>query len=329
MSAPPDSPPPLTALPLRFEATVDRPVELNEHKGSAIRGALFHALRGRPGTDRGFCLRKELPSCHPCELHAVCPISALVATVRPDSDRGADPPRPFTLEPPLSPRTHFERGEPFEFGATLFGEAAHLLPYLVAATRELRTMGIGQRSQSGIGRGTLRLQRIAAFHPLTGVTEELMEPGANVIRPPTLRVTDADIPSAVSKLGSSGQATLELLTPTRLTDGGQLVRQIAFRPLLHRLIERRLALTGVQVDTRPFWPLLEQAAAVAVEADDTHWIELDSYSTRRNARAPLSGLVGRVTFAGDLAPYLPWLVWGQVLHVGKEATKGNGWYQIA
>lgn len=321
--------PPLTALPLRFETVVERPVELNEHKGSAIRGALFHALRGSPSTDRGFCVRKELTSCHPCELHAVCPISALVATVRPQGTRGADPPRPFTLEPPLSPRTRFEVGESFSFGVTLFGEAAQLLPYVVSAARELSTMGIGQVDSRAHRRGTLRLQRLAAHHPVTGETEDLTTSGTGLIRPPLLRVTDEDISGAVPRRGSQNRVTLEFLTPVRLTEAGQLVRRIAFRPLLHRLIERRLALAGSVVDTRPLWPLLEEAGAVTAEADHTRWVELDSYSTRRNAHAPLSGLVGPVTFAGDLAPFLPWLIWGQVTHVGKEATKGNGWYRLA
>lgn len=233
--------PPLTALPLRLQATVEQPVILNEHKGSAIRGALFHALRGRPGTDRGFCLRKELPSCHPCELRAVCPISALVATVRPEATRGVDPPRPFTLEPPLSTRIHFERGEPFHFGLTLFGDAIQLAPYVVAAARELRTMGIGRLSGYGERRGTLRLQQITALHPITGKTETVITSEARVIRSPTLRVTDDEIEAAASQLQSRGKVTLELLTPMRLIEQGRLVRQIALRPLVHRLIERRWA----------------------------------------------------------------------------------------
>jgi hypothetical protein len=328
MSAQPDFLPPLTALQLRFETIVERPVVLNEHKGSAIRGALFHALRGRPGTDRGFCLRKELTSCVPCELHAVCPISALVATVRPNGARGVDPPRPFTIEPPLAPQTRFERDERFTFGVTLFGSAAELLPYVVTAAKELHTMGIGQGGTREGGRGSLRLRRIWALHPVTGEAEELMAPGAVTVRTPTLQMSDRDVPRAVSSLGLNGRAALELLTPTRLTEGGRLVQQVTFGPLLHRLIERRLALAGVEADARPYWPLLEQAAAIEVAEDETRWVELDSYSTRRNAHAPLSGLVGRVTFAGDLGPFLPWLVWGAVMHVGKEATKGNGWYRL-
>src|SRR5207302_1511378 len=99
-------------------------------------------------------------------------------------------------------------------------------------------------------------------------------------------VTDVDVSRAASASGPCGRVTLEFLTPVRLTEGGQLVRKIAFRPLLHRLIERRLALAGIEPDTRAFWPLLQQAAGIEVGADDTRWVELDSYSTRRDAHAP-------------------------------------------
>jgi len=56
----------LSALPLRVRARVTNPILLNEHKGSAIRGALFEALRKRS------CARLELPTCHPGELVPVC-----------------------------------------------------------------------------------------------------------------------------------------------------------------------------------------------------------------------------------------------------------------
>jgi hypothetical protein len=39
--------------------------------------------------------------------------------------------------------------------------------------------------------------------------------------------------------------------------------------------------------------------------------------------------MGRVTFrADDWTPFLSWLVWGEIVHVGKDAVKGNGWYEI-
>jgi hypothetical protein len=39
---------------------------------------------------------------------------------------------------------------------------------------------------------------------------------------------------------------------------------------------------------------------------------------------PMGGLVGSVTLEGELEPFLPWLVWGSLTHVGKDAAMGNG-----
>ena len=46
------------------------------------------------------------------------------------------------------------------------------------------------------------------------------------------------------------------------------------------------------------------------------WEELRSYSTRRRAESPTSGLMGSVVLqADDRSPFWPWLVWGQFVHV--------------
>jgi hypothetical protein len=122
---------------------------------------------------------------------------------------------------------------------------------------------------------------------------------------------------------------IRFLTPARLVDGGRLVRRPDFRILMQRLLERLSALAREFCDTPlalDFGGLIHQAAAVQLVADDTRWVELESYSTRLGRATPLGGFIGQATFAGDLAPFLPWLLWGQFTHVGKDAVKGNGWY---
>jgi hypothetical protein len=40
------------------------------------------------------------------------------------------------------------------------------------------------------------------------------------------------------------------------------------------------------------------------------------------------GVVGSVTYAGDLAPFRPLLALGMLVHVGKGAVFGNGQYMV-
>ena len=93
-----------TAHTLEIEAEALSPVHLNRQKGSAIRGALFWALRGSNhprAAWQGFCTNKAAPSCWECPLHAACPVSTLVSTLDATSRWGRDAVRPYVIRPPL------------------------------------------------------------------------------------------------------------------------------------------------------------------------------------------------------------------------------------
>lgn len=314
-----------TAHRLHFLAEVQTPIELNEHQGSAIRGALFHALRNQ------FCVQHQYPSCQPCPLHAGCPVSFLLATVDDEGQRGADVPRPYTIEPPVSSTWRYASGETLDFGLTMFARALNLFPYVIVASQQLQREGLGSRTQAnGWRRGTFALREIWAENPLTGEREQVMSGDDPLVSVPDVPITHAQIASAVGGL-SSDQVSLTFHTPLRLVDQQALVHRPLFRPLLQRLFERLSALAYAYCDTSlelDFRGLLEQAHLVELVEDATQWVELDSYSTRRNAHTPMGGLVGRATYRGDLRPFLPWLAWGQFTHVGKDAVKGNGWYTL-
>jgi CRISPR-associated endoribonuclease Cas6 len=70
--------------------------------------------------------------------------------------------------------------------------------------------------------------------------------------------------------------------------------------------------------------LLAHAATVRVVESRLTWRELFRASGRHRALLPMGGLVGDVVLEGDLTPLLPWLVWGSLVHVGKDAAMGNG-----
>ncbi len=312
---------------LRFLAEVQTPIELNEHQGSAIRGALFNVLR------RQFCVERELPSCQPCALHVACPVSFLLATVDDEARRGADLPRPYTIEPPLNAAWRYAPGETLEFGLSMFSRALNLFPYLVVAAHSLQRDGLGRKVEANDWRrGTFTLKAIWAENPLTGERQEVMQKDNPMISVPDVPITHDQMLTAAKLRGSAPTAlTLSFLTPTRLTDRGVLVHRPHFRPLIQRLFERLSVLACSYCDTPlelDFRGLLELAERVDLVRDETQWVELESYSTRQHARTPTGGLVGQATYAGELEPFLPWLLWGQFTHVGKDAVKGNGWYEI-
>ena len=331
-----------TAHRLRFLTEVRTPLELNEHQGSAIRGALFHALLDR------FCMDREVEECARCPLVATCPVAFLVSTMRPDSGRGRDVPRPFTVQPPLPGSGHpvewgdrlifrYEPGEPLAFGLTLYARALQLFPYVVLAVSEFERGGLGRRTRQEDGRyrrGALTIREIWAENPLTGERQPVLRSGDRMVQVPDVPITHDQI-AAVPVPPPEAVVTLHFRTPVRLIEKGALLKpdRFGFRPFFQRLMERLEALTRHFSDTPLVFEdprgLIAAAERVAVVENHLYWEEVWSYSTRRRAESPTSGLLGSVSLrAEDWAPFWPWLLWGQFTHVGKDAVKGNGWYGV-
>jgi hypothetical protein len=317
-----------TAHQLHFTCEVQTPILLNEHQGSAIRGALFQALRGQ------FCFNRKAKGCGECALWATCPICFLVATRNPQSRRGADVPRPYVIESPLDGKTRYQPGEILEFGLTMFAQALNFFPYLVLGGKALEQGGLGKKLRREDGdwrRGTFAIREIAALNRLSGERQPVLRTGDTMVSVPDVPVTNEQVQVLAAQLPRD-RITLIFKTPTRIIERGKLEHVPTFRPLIQRLHRRLRDLTREFTDTPwefDFRQVMAQAEAVQVAEDQTRWVELDSYSWRRRTSTPMGGFVGQVTFEGALEPFLPWLVWGEVVHVGKDAVKGNGWMRIS
>lgn len=316
----------LTTHHLRFTTVATAPLELDQHSGAAIRGALTTALWER------FCTNKTAPICAACPLVRVCPVAALVAPLREDDQPGGDQqPRPYVIRPPLVGARAYAPGETIAFQVGLIGAAAQLFPYVVMAAQLLDRTGLGKRvAVNNHRRGTVQVQEIAALNPLTGAAQVLYVADRPVVHTPGLPITAADVSSRAADLPDH-EITLHFKTPLRLIDNRQLVKHITLRALLQRLMRRLDDLARAYGDGplgMNFRGLLDVAEQVQTSADHTRWVDLASYSSRQRLHTPIGGLVGRATFRGDLAPLRELLVWGSLIHVGKNAVKGDGWYEI-
>jgi hypothetical protein len=299
----------------------------------------------------------------------VCGVSLLLATVDTEGPRGMEVPRPFALRPPLDGPRHVGPGETFGFGITLVGEQAlTLLPYLVLGLRRMGELGIGRvgttaapssdhraprgaagdASDRGRGftsatergatsgpnrRGRFAVETLAALNPFTGARQVVMRAGEALVTLPDAPVTAAQVESWCAARGAVERLTLRLRTPLRLVVDGQLVDEgrLTFAVLLRRICRRLTDLARAYggVEGIDFRALLERAGAVRVAEDRTTWLDLESKSARQGRALPIGGLIGSITFAGELTPFLPLLVWAELVGVGKDVTKGNGVIELA
>ena len=317
----------LTTHHLEFTATALTPLELDDQAGSAIRGAVVGGLWER------FCANKAAPTCADCPLIPVCPVAELIAPMRAAGETGgAQRPRPYVVRPPANHARHYDPGAALSFGLGLIGPVARLFPYLVMAAQAIEQSGLGRRlSANGGRRGALQLAAIAAVNPLSGARQPLYQRDQAQVQTPGLPITAADVTAYAAALPSD-QLTLQFHTPLRLIDGDRLVKRFDPRPFVQRLAWRLDQLAVAYGDGAPVCDraaLATQLADLTLADDRTAWVDVVSSSARSHQRTPIGGLVGRVTLAGDLAPLRELLVWGSLIHVGKNAVKGDGWYSIA
>jgi hypothetical protein len=310
---------------LRLRAEVSSPLQLPAAAGAALRGALFGALRGQ------FCLAAGGPLCGRLPLAADCPVCFLLAPVDERGPRGRDVPRPYTLRPPDDAARRYEVGEALEFTLTTFGQALAHFPYALLGLQEMGRAGLGLHRAGGF-----KLAEVWAADPLTGRQERLYRASEPTVRSPNLPIGWPQVAAEVQALKEAGgerRLRLELLSHTRLVAGNHLVKPEAFcfAHLLGRLLERLEALFGRYGPEAPGFDargLLEAAEGVRIAERRLVWRELFRASGRHGRMLPMSGLLGEVVLEGELAPFLPWLVWGTLTHVGKDAAMGNGHYRL-
>ena len=332
-----------TAHRLRFVAEVTRPIVVQDFPGSALRGALFRTLI------EGFCANRpalDYGGCPVCPLFASCPVAYLAATLDPESDRGENVPRPFTIEPPLPrsdaragangapPSVVFDAGARFEFGLTMFAHALQLFPYVVIAVQHMGEGGLGMRTgANGWRRGQFAVREIWADNPMTGEGQAVLQRGSNLVTLPDVPITHAQLAELPAPLPGT-PVSVRFLTPLRLKHGGQVIHDAPpFRALFQRLMERVSSLaqtfsdTPLDADLR--YQLVGLSDSVRTVESRTRWVHLEAYSGRQKGHTSISGIVGHVVYeADDWAPLWPWLKWGEITHVGKNAVKGEGMIRV-
>ena len=294
------------------------------NKGNVIRGGFGSAFRRI--VCHANCREPET-----CELRHVCPYTAVFHPFVPEGSekisRNRDIPRPFVIKPPLETKESYVPGERLSFDVVLIGKIRDYLPYFIVTFKELGHVGLGRDRTPVdlVGVESLGVKKDAA--PVYGRETNLVQPPREALS------WESIIHSNVHKNGldSVQRITLRFLTPTMLKVDGTVAQRPSFGTILRRLRDRINALAyfycgkGLEID---FKGLGDEADKICTVQASVRWVQSGRYSRRRQVNHDLSGFIGEITFAGELAPFLPYLKLGEYVHVGKNAVFGNGWYEI-
>jgi CRISPR/Cas system endoribonuclease Cas6 (RAMP superfamily) len=299
----------------RFSIRLTSLTVLPSYKGGVFRGAFGSVFRSI------VCATKAA-ECQNCLVRTRCLYAVLFEPQAPpdhlDAHKFKHAPSSYVLNPPLTKREAFRPGEKLDFELVLIGRAVDALPYFVYTFMEMGKRGIGRE------RGKYELQSVdvlrngAPAPVYDGGTKTLISfaPGLNTVTCP------ADV--------KCSRVTLEFLTPLRLKVKGDLVTRLSFPILFERLVHRLALLAafyGKNGDAPDLAPLFARAQEISVDHDELHWHDWERYSARQQSAMKLGGLRGKITFSGDLGPFMPFLRLGAEVNVGQGTSFGLGRYQ--
>lgn len=271
------------------------------YAGSMLRGSLGAALR------RGVCMTRQ-KDCSTCMLAQEC-IFPRIFSGRQEEKLAP----PFCLEAEGLPQTA-RADSVFSFGLKLFGYAVDYVPFFIQAFRMAGERGLGSQAARFVVHDVLQGQRSIYDAAACRLYR------ATVQRLPVPALLHSDGLSVV---------TVQLKTPLRFKTANQLSASLDFSTLCN-LILRRIralqALAGIdwRMEAGKYKEFRQGCDTVTVAENRLHWLDWTRYSSRQETAMKLGGLVGEVTFAGNMGAFSEFLRFAELVHIGKQTSFGLG-----
>jgi len=285
------------------------------YKGSTFRGGVFgRALK------RVVCALKR-QECDQCLLKKRCVYAMVFETQdtmdTPECSRIAAAPHPFVIEPPLTMETRFSEGSSFDFRLLLFGEANRNLPYFIYAFEQMGKIGIGKRVNGK--RGHFSLEQVKAGEkPIYSSADQTLK----TENPPILSLKDnGEFQKRTFRL------RLSMITPLRLKFENRLKADLPFHVLVRAMLRRMSSLYNFYGEGEPsldYRGLVKKAMDVKIVDEDLNWFDWRRYSFRQDKAMLMGGMVGSVTYEGDMGEYMPLIEFCSKVHLGKQTSFGPG-----
>ena len=200
--------------------------------------------------------------------------------------------------------------------ALLFDKAVSWLPHLIYSTRLMGENGVGSRTSQGCGKFKLDSVYSGGKEIYSWKTGVL-----NPQTPPQALSFNQFMPEPAKTL------KITLHSPLRFKSQGRFVSQLDFHLLLRSCLRRISQLERKFNRAEPTFDyanLIQRAQKIETISNKARWVDPDRYSSRQKTKMKYGGLLGEITYQGELAEFMPILRYCELVHTGKQTTFGHG-----
>ncbi|MGD2092980.1 MAG: CRISPR system precrRNA processing endoribonuclease RAMP protein Cas6 [Candidatus Aminicenantes bacterium] len=275
-----------------------------------IRGALGYSLY------HSFCQNKLVRRCIDCHINKSCTYFQIFESPEYQGNQVKNLAiHPFQLSHYVYPDQDARKSRKISFYLTVFGDPESLYSIFINEFKKIKAKGLGKKSIQAERMNVYDLEGNLLFHT-----------GSKASQSPTIYSID-NVNNVIQSLKKTPtKITVKLITPLQLKSSGKLLNRIDFSHIV-RASARRVNMiekyygseNRIRADQ-----LLEQGGNVKTVDSRLLWVSHSRYSTRKNQRMPLPGIVGELTISGDLKRFLPLLLLGEIFHIGAKTTFGLG-----
>lgn len=289
---------------------------LPEYKGSTFRGVFGHALK------KSVCALK-LQSCENCILKENCLYPFVFEKKDSSSNYNVSAnPHPIVIVPPETKQKFFKPGDILKTEIILFGNANKKLPYFVLTFQNMGEMGIGKKIKGQ--RSRFLLEKVATEN------EIIFDSNKNTM-------IHEDKSKQIELSNDSGKyeclkLKIILNTPLRVNFGKQFPVELDFKELTRNMLRRISSLMNTYGNGEPdldYKGLIKKASEIKIENSNLYWKDWQRYSNRQNKKMFMGGLLGDITYSGNLTEFVPLIEACSKVHIGKNTVFGLGGFEFS
>jgi len=301
----------------RFSSCFQNQALLPPYKGSTFRGVFGHALK------KIICTFTT-HSCDQCLLVQQCVYIKIFEPRRlkiPEMSsikQMTSMPSPFVIEPPLTSKTQYQKNDPFDFDLLLFGKINELFPYFIYAFDQMGSIGVGKYINDQ--RGQFKLNRVSFQDSIIyQSTEERLR---------DINATETlNLEPDLEHRHKTFSLKLTLETPLRFKIDRHLSTTLTFEQLVRVMLRRVSFLLTCYGSGNPnldYQQIIQKAQSVKTTENQLRWKNWRRYSARQDRKMDMGGLIGSITYEGELAEFMPFIKFCSRVHLGKQTVFGLG-----